>query len=318
MKNLLTCLTIGVCLSGNMNSAASNATGEAQNKVNWHKFEWHTQTNNYFHDTPNQVMVANFHVGGIPEVQTFILTLSNPFSLLYDYGYDNMVYRNPAFATRTESVQRISTMREQVLRDLEISINRQLLGEDNMRIITTEESARENRIKGELGFGLFHRNRKILLIDNQGERFASVEELPASIEQHVLFVPMKVEAGLLVIPVTIAGRETEMFFDGSSRPALVVFQNRTFRQIVSTREAPEKLMHVTMQNEFVELKGFAPEITMLFKGMPLADYNVYHSGERAPSGIRGKISQAFFRDYIMIFDYKNERFGIVKPEDLNH
>ncbi len=319
MRNLLVAIVIiAHGLPGMMRAEASHPNvNEAQELINWHSFEWHTQTNTYFHDTPSHVMVANFHIGGIPEVQTFILSLSTPFSLLYDYGYESMVYRNPAFATRIESVQRVSTSRDQVLRDLELSINRQLLGEDNMRILPTREDTRDSKVKGELGFGVFHRNKKVLLIDNPGERFASVDQLPASIEQHVLFVPMKVEAGYLVIPVTIGGREVELFFDGSSRPALVFFHNRTFRQIASSRPASEKLMHITMGNEFLELEGFEPDATLLFKGLPLASYNVYNSGERAPSGIRGKISQPFFKDYIMVFDYHNERFGIVNPKDIN-
>lgn len=319
IKNLLVnILLIAIGLSGKLSAEASNPSlNSAQNDIKWHKFEWYPQSNNYFHDTPNHVMIANFHIGGIPEVQSFILTLSTPFSLLYDYGYENMVYRNPAFATRIESVQRVSTTKDKVLKDLELSVNRQLLGEDNMRILPTQEATRDSRIKGELGFGVFHRNKKILLIDNPGEQFASVDELPESIEQHALFVPMKVEAGYLVIPVTVGGREAEMFFDGSSRPALVIFHNRTFRQIISSVPAPEKLMHLTMRNDFVELEGFEPQATMLFNGLPLADYNVYNSEEKGPSGIRGKISQPFFKDYIMIFDYKNERFGIVNPEDIN-
>ncbi|MFW5663583.1 MAG: hypothetical protein ACOCYD_00945 [bacterium] len=309
----------GICLSGvyATHGSDTNLSAASQNQINWHTFSWHSQDGNYFENIPHKVMKADFHIGGIPEVQTYIFTLSTPFSLLYDYGYEAMVYRNPAFATRLESVQKASTMRDRVLTDLELSIDKQILGEENLRIIPTEEATRNSQIKGELGFGVFHRNRKILLVDNPGTRFACIEELPESIASKVQFVPMKVESGMLVITVSIDGRETEMFFDGTTRPALVVFHNRTFKQLASSQPVPENLLHITMNNEFMEIEGYQPDAFIFFNGLPLARYNVYKSGEKAPSGIRGKISQPFFKDYLMIFDYKNGRFGIVKPEDID-
>ncbi len=318
MNKLIKCLIVVICFSGFNAMLAKSQNAEKSQPINWHSFEWHTQSNHYFSDKPHRIMLGNFHIGGIPEVQTFIISLNSPFSVLYDYGYDNMVYRNPAFATKVESVQRASTLHDRVIRDLELSINKQIFGEEDMRIITTEKESRNDKIKGELGFGIFHRNQKILLVDNPGSQFACIEEIPAEMEEKITFVPMKVEMGYLVVPLTIGTREVEMFFDGTSRPALVVFHNRTFRQLASSNAVSEKLYHITEDNEYMEIEGFEPEEEILFKGLPLSSYNVYNSGEKAPSGIRGKISQAFFENYIMIFDYKNGRFGLMKPREENN
>jgi hypothetical protein len=139
--------------------------------------------------------------------------------------------------------------------------------------------------------------------------------LPAAIAEKTIFVPMKVELGFLVIPVMIEGKEVEMFFDGTSRPALVVFNNRTLRQIASSIPTEEKLIHNTGRNSFL-LQGFEPEKNVLFGNLPLSRFNVFVSDEKAPSGIRGTISRAFFDEYILIFDYPNERFGVVSNELL--
>lgn len=313
MKRMITCTMVTVMISVQM-WAQGIATEEMQN-IKWHKFEWYTQENVYFENTPNKVMLGNFHVSGIPDAQGMAINLNSPLTFIFEGTYDYMVYRNPSLANQTEVVQRVSNLRERVVRNMEISINRHIIGEENLLVQANPEESQNSKIKGLLGFGIFHRNKKILIIDNVEARFASLDELPAGIAERTIFVPMKVELGYLVIPVTIDGKEVEMFFDGTARPALVVFNSRTQRQVASSKPADEKLMHNTGRNS-VLLNGFEAEKDILFGNLPLSRFNVYVSEERAPSGIRGTISRAFFDDYIMIFDYQNERFGVVSNELL--
>ena len=289
--------------------------GALSDNINWHTFEWYYGQNSFFETIPNRVMVGNFTISGLPETQPFMISLSSLFSFVYEDAWENMVYRNQDFARRTETVTHLGNIRERILRDIDFSINRQPVGEENLRIIPSENG--NGQFRGVLGFGMFHRQQQILIIDNKESRFANVEVLPEAMEQATDFVPMKVEAGYLVIPVTIGNRTVEVFFDGTTRPAMVLFHNRTYRQLISSRPAAEKLFHTTLENEMVYLEGFETGEDIYFQSMPLSKHDVYYSSERAPSGIRGRISQEFFSDYIMIFDYRNGRFGICKPDLLS-
>jgi hypothetical protein len=284
--------------------------------INWHTFQWETHGNTYFTNTPHKVIVTNLKISGIPDLQKFTLDLSTPFSYLYDFAYDGILYRNPSFAEKSETVQRITNFSETVVREIELSVEREVLGLEDMTIKKTDEANRNTETMGTLGFGIFHKNKKILLVDNPGGRFASMEELPAALVNEVSFVPMRVEAGYLVIPVTIEEKVYDMFFDGTSRPALIVFNNRLFKQTSSNVPASEKLSHLESGNNRILLDGYEPSADLLFNGMDLQEFNVYKSSERVPSGIKGVVSRAFFDDYVMIFDYKNGRFGLLKPESL--
>lgn len=253
----------------------------------------------------------------MPGNQPFIFSLKSPFSLIYEDAFELMVHRNPVFASQVENSQRVSSVREKILRDVELSINRSILGADNLRIVNIRPEGMDEKIKGILGFGVFHRNQSILLIDNTGSRFAMLEELPETIQKHAHLVPMKVEAGYLVIPVNVGGREVELFFDGTSRPGLIMFGNRATRQVASGQQLDQHLNYHTDDGQIIPLEGFYPEEIIYFGQLPLGQFNVYRSNERAPSGIRGRISQPFFDDYIMIFDYKNGRFGIIQQDVLS-
>lgn len=295
---------------------SSAQTHEIEN-ITWHSFEWESRGNTFFTNTPHKQIVTNLKISGIPDLQKFTLDLSSPFSQLYDFAYDGILYRNPSFAEKSETVQRISNFMETVVRDIELSVERQVLGLEDMTIKKTDEGNRISEIKGTLGFGIFHKNQRILLVDNPGARFASIEDLPELLEVEASFVPMRVEAGYLVIPITIENKVYDMFFDGTSRPALVVFNNRLFKQTTSNNPAAEKLTHIMAGNNNLLLDGYEPSADLLFNNMDIKEFNVYKSDERAPSGIRGVISRAFFDDYVMIFDYKNGRFGLVRPESLS-
>ncbi|MFW5708009.1 MAG: hypothetical protein ACOC12_08820 [Bacteroidota bacterium] len=312
MKRLFISILTSVVISGFIWGKESPEEQKNTDQIRWLPFQWQSQ-NDYFEQTTNEVMLLNLHIGGIPEVQTFIFNLSTPFSFVYEHGYESMVYRNPDFATRVETVQRVSTMKDRILRDLDITINRNLLGQDHMRIIALDRQTQNDQIKGEMGFGIFHRYKKILLVDNTQARFTNLDELPGEIESKATFVPMRVEAGYIVLPLTIANREIDMIFDGSSRPALLTFHNRTFRQVISSEPAAEKLKHINMNGEYSEVEGYLPKAEVFFQGLPLKNHNIYNVSEKIPGSIRGQISQAFFSDYIMIFDYRNERFGLYKP-----
>lgn len=284
--------------------------------IHWHPFEWVVSQDMHYPGSTSREMLGSFQISGMPGNHSFLISLSTPFSHIYEDAFHLMIHRNPSFADKVENSQRVSAVKERVLRDIELSINREIIGTDNMNIVLNRAETTDETIKGVLGFGIFHRTQNILMIDNPGNRFAAIDELPETIELSAYFVPMRVEYGYLVIPVTINNREFDLFFDGSSRPGLVMFGNRATRQVASDTAAPENLTYITHDNQWVALEGFLPDGTIQFGNLPLGQFPVFRSNERPRSGIRGKISHPFFDDYTMIFDYKNGRFGIIQNDAL--
>lgn len=313
-RNLLTAVLL---LTMSWTVASDGDILNSNSEVQWQSFDWHIEHDRYFAGSTSREMLGSFQISGIPGNHPFMFSLSSPFSHIYEDAYDLLVHRNPAIASKVENSQRVTAERERVLRNIELSMNRNIIGSDNMQIIRHRPENSDQRIKGMIGFGMFHRAQAILIVDNPGSRFASLETLPDEFEKHAHFVPMKVESGYLVIPITAGNREIEVFFDGSSRPGLIMFGNRATRQVASQQAAPSGLFYTDASHQTVSLDGFIPQETLYFGNFPLGQHNVFRSNERGPSGIRGRISQPFFDDYLMIFDYKNGRFGIVKYELLS-
>lgn len=281
--------------------------------LRWYSFEWAEQEKTWFENTPGRIIVGKFHISGLPDAIALAINPGTPYSYVSTQAYESMIYRNPSIADQLEEVQRTVAHRERLLKKVDISINRQLLGEENIFIQGNGNELPSQKVKGMLGFGMFHRNSKILVIDNTASRFTSLDELPQEWEDQATFIPMKVESGLLVLTVTINGKPVEMFFDGSSRPATVFYHKGTYRQNASSRTAPEALSHFNGRN-MSAIKGSEAGNSILFGQLPLAPLPVYYSKEKAPAAIKGTLSRACFDEYIMIFDYSNSRFGIMKPE----
>jgi hypothetical protein len=158
MKRMITSIMMIVMIQMQM-WAQGLATEEMQN-INWLKFEWYAQENIYFRNVPNKVMLANFHVSGIPDAQVLAINLNSPFTQIFEGTYDYMIYRNPSLASRTEVVQRVSNLRERIMRNMEISINRQIIGEDNLLIQEPSDEFQGSKIKGLLVLESFTATKK--------------------------------------------------------------------------------------------------------------------------------------------------------------
>jgi hypothetical protein len=310
MKPLITLFLFILIMIPGVYSQNKNAT---PSNIPWYSFEWVEQEKTWFDNIPGRIIVGKFLISSLPDALALAINPGTPFSHVSTQTYESMVYRNPSIADQLEEVQRTVAHRERLLKQVDISINRQLLGAENIYIQGNDDELPSPKVKGTLGFGMFHRNGKILIIDNTTSRFTSLDDLPQGWQDHAIFIPMKVESGILVISVTINGKPVEMFFDGSSRPATVFYHKGTYRQLASKQSAPEALHHFNGRNMNM-IKGSNAGTDILFGQLPLASLPVFFSKERTPAAIRGTLSRASFDNYIMIFDYKNSRFGIMKPE----
>jgi hypothetical protein len=280
-------------------------------EIHWQNFDWFNVQDKFLENTPERVITANLHLSGTIDPVKLEISLNNPHSVLNSKTFDEIIYFNPGIKDRIRTEQRTGHYQQRILNKSVISLDNRIIGEDEFLIIQNPNES--STIKGNLGFGLFHRDRKILLIDNVNSRFAITEDLPEYIEATASFVPMKVVTGYIVIPVEIEGRQVEVFFDGTSRPALVLFHKATYRSLASPMVAAEKLRHRNNKNQSVSLMGYKSRSIVKFDRRPLKKYDVYYSAEKIPARVKGKISRAFFDDYILILDYKNERFGMALP-----
>lgn len=312
MKTLQLFLATLSCFSYVAGNGSSQILSTGQ-QVNWHTFQWHPEENGYMVNTSHHVMVVDLRIEALPETYSFMLNMNSPHSFLYEHTYEAITYRSPLLRNKVQTIPRPGNVFERLITGLSVGLNGQFVGEDNMRIIPDNGSGQ--RIRGLLGFGVFYQNEKVLLIDQPGSRLAWIDELPEQWEEKASLVPMIVEMGQIMIPVSVNGRTENMLFDGTTRPAMIAYHNRTFNQVSSSQKARDKLIR---NNGSIDepLEGYVPKEELFFEGNPLTAHDVYLLRQRTPSRIRASISQVFFEDYILIFDYKNQRFGILNPSDL--
>ena len=131
---------------------------------------------------------------------------------------------------------------------------------------------------------------------------------------------MQASPSFLGLRIRANGKSIRLSFDGESTPALVLYRNRDFGNIASERSVPDSLRYFYPQsNRYIMLEGRAPKADLYFGPYKLKSHNVYLMPERDRrlGSDRGLITQPFFQDYILIIDFKNDRFGIVTPTVLD-
>jgi hypothetical protein len=235
--------------------------------------------------------------------------------MLYDFVFEDLSYRSSSIRNKTKTMQGIGNSQKYFLSEIDIFHEDYLLGIDNLDIYPTRKDEKESEFKGILGFGMFLRAEQALLIDNLNHRLAAVDQLPGYIEENARFVPMLVESGFLKIPVKINGKEHYAFYDGSARPALIVYNNGVFKDLATDHQTGDQLIMPEGDYNIKYVDGFKPSETKIsFAGLPLGSLNVYYSKENQPGKVKLSLSHAFFSDYLMIFDYKNKRFGLMEEK----
>lgn len=289
---------------------------ETPENISWFNFELHKQEKGFNLDKPHHNMMLDVYFGNLPVSAKMLFSMSSPRSMLYDFVFEDLKYRSSSIRNKTKTMQGIGKSQKYYLSEIDILVDENLLGVDNLDIYNTRDADKENLYKGILGFGMFLRANKILLIDNMNKRLAAVDDLPDYIEQNAKFVPMVVESGYLKIPVVVDEKEYFAFYDGSARPALIVYQKGLFKDMSTDREVKDQLMLPDGDFDVKYVKGYqaSAENEILFAGLPLEKFNVYYTKEKQPGKVKLSVSHAFFSNYLMIFDYKNNRFGLLEDK----
>lgn len=293
---------------------AQNQEGQ---QLNWTNFDWHVESEGYNLNTSHQNILLNVYFGNLPVSAKMLLSLNSPSSILYDFVFEDLSYRSSSIRGKTKTVQGVGNSESYYLNEIDISAEESLIGIDNLRIYPTKKEERKNDFQGILGFGMFHRDRKILIIDNVYNRLAVADVVPDYMEENTRFVPMQVENGYLTIPIRFDDKEIMAFFDGTSRPAMVVYHNGTFKKLSTDQAASGKLALPEGDFDVKLVEGFKAAGIIYFADLPLKNHDIYLDKMKQPNKIRASLSHAFFLDYVMVFDYKNGRFGLMEPKFLS-
>ncbi len=293
------------------------AQNQKDYELNWIEFDWHVEDHGYNLKTSHQNIVLDVYFGNLPVSAKMLISLSSPKSILYDYVFEDLSYRSSSIRGKTKTVQGVGNSESHFLNQIDIIAGDYLLGIENLRIFPTKKEERKNDFQGILGFGMFHREKKILVIDNVFNRLALADALPDHIEDNTRFVPMKVINGSLTIPLIFDDKEIMAFFDGTSRPAMVVYHNPVFKKMSTDQSAADKLALEEGNFDVKLIEGFKPAGNVYFADLPLKNHDIYLDKKKQPGKVRASLSHAFFLDYVMVLDYKNGRFGVMESKFLS-
>ncbi|MFP4288546.1 MAG: hypothetical protein ACLFQS_04755 [Bacteroidales bacterium] len=285
--------------------------------LNWTDFDWHVEDQGYNLKTSHQNIILDVYFGNLPVSAKMLISLNSPQSILYDYVFEDLSYRSSSIRGKTKTVQGAGNSESYFLNEIDITAGDELLGIENLRIFPTKKEERKNDFQGILGFGMFHRDKKILVIDNVFNRLAVADALPAYMEENTRFVPMQVLNGFITIPLRFDDKEIMAFFDGTSRPAMVVYHSGTFKKLSTDQAAADKLALPEGNFDVKLIEGFKPGGIIYFADLPLKNHDIYLDKMKQPDKVRASLSHAFFLDYVMVFDYKNGRFGIMETKFLS-
>lgn len=295
-------------------SAMGHQPQETPENIHWVHFKWGTSDNHYNLPNPKAFMIIHPSLENLDGQMEFHLNLNIPQNILYQRGYNNLTWRNPGIASKIESLQGAGTTQRKILKEIEIGFQGNILAIDEFQI--RENPDEDSRVFGVLGFNVFAKNQTILVIDYPGQKIAFMKALPEQWMEKVLFTPMDIHLGYIQLPIMAGRKKVTLAFDGTSRSALVITNKSLYNQMITNEKTTEKLWVRGGGLDGNLLEGHLPQTMLRMGNMPLKPYNVYYWPEGRISKSQGYISQAFFDDYVLILDYPNRRFGLLRPSDL--
>lgn len=284
--------------------------------INWHAYHWLSVEDYGNLNNPRGIICTNVLVEGISSLKCFQISLDIQYSYIYDDGMDILLWRNPGLENQMLNLQAAGKSRTKVLQEANISIDNNNIGFADLRVINRQNDSEDAEVSGFLGYEFFSSTNKILLLDQPGARWAITEKIPESWNDRAHFTSMNATPNHLSIQVTANDRRLNLAFDPSPKPALILYRNRDYRRVVSKVNATDSLIYYPPRiRENLKLAGKAPAADIYFGRYKLKNHDVYLMPEREHR--RGKrnglITMPFFEDYIVIIDFKNNRFGIIPP-----
>ena len=166
-------------------------------------------------------------------------------------------------------------------------------------------------------WGLDARLGKTVLLDFKNQRIAFLDQ-PVN-EQLISFVQFKFEKNRIKVPLTINGKEYYFLYDSGASlfPIMTVKKGWDLINPVATSDT---IKRVSTWGKYYDVYGALLAAKVYIGDTPLApktiyyhpDPDKYHGPVFDEAGVIGSIGNSYFFDQILVIDFKNNRFGVVK------
>lgn len=164
-------------------------------------------------------------------------------------------------------------------------------------------------------------NKKILVIDYINQRLCSIETLPAEWVQKIDFVDIEYieENNWILLSLQVGDTVRKVVFDTGSSLFPLVSSPSKIAQISDYTQCADSLKVSSWGNEEV-VYGYVPETNVSLGTNRLESLLVYSSQglddeSLDGAGFWGIVGNRYFLNKVVVIDYKNQKFGILNPED---
>ena len=158
---------------------------------------------------------------------------------------------------------------------------------------------------------------KTVLVDFKHQRIAFLDQ-PVN-DRFVSFVPFRLEKNRIKVPLTINGKEYYFLYDSGASlfPIMTVKKGWDLINPVATSDT---IKGVSTWGKYYDVYGAPLGAKAYLGNSPLTaktiyyhpDPDKYHEPVFDEAGVVGSIGNSYFFDQILVIDFKNNRFGVVK------
>lgn len=300
----------------NLYSINKEDNGNKETEITWYPFEWLPSDSDNKLENPHAIIRFNPTIEGVPGLRGFQMCLDIADTYIYESAFESLLWRKPDLDKKVLRLHAAGRTQTRVLEDVEIVLGGDLLGYNDIKVIDSRNEPEDINISGFFGYNFFRSIEKIVVVDYGRSRFALLDNIPDEWQGKAHMVSMQTSPSFMSLSIRANSRRIRLSFDMEPNPALVLYRNRDFKRIASEGVVKDSLRYfIPHENRYIMLEGKPPKVDLYFGPYKLKSHNVYLMDEKDHriGGDRGLITPAFFEDYILIVDFKNDRFGIMPP-----
>jgi hypothetical protein len=296
-----------------------DSLSEKSNQITWFEFNWLANPYYYNLNVEKAHILVDVRFENLQAPYPFYFRMMSTENSMFNRTKEAMIWHYPDFQKKL--IQRQSAGRSVIEHFPELIIrlgdSRILYGGAHFKVnpdpIASKYNEHASKVGGTLSAELF--KNKVLYIDFPNQKIGYSDGIIEGYLNRGLFTKLQFTDGYITIPVRINNKRYWFWLSGDSTPALEVYNERLFNRIKSHIISKDSLLVYNDSNRPELVSGFSASADPYFEAFKLKKQNVFYV-ERKKTNFKGKkisgtISNAFFFDYTMIIDYKNQRFGIV-------
>ena len=300
----------------------NDTISERRERVNWFEFEWIGNSEYYNFNLDKAHMIVEVRFENLHETYPMEFRLTGRENFMFTKTRRSMVWHYPAAEQLIEARQ--SAGRTRIEHFPEIAM---ILGEERVRFGITSfrvvpdppraaQTELISKTYGAISGNIFH--DKVLFIDLEGQRMAFDNEIPWSFMSKGEFVDFELILGYITITVNINERDYNFWVLGEFQPAVEIYNKRLYGRIISSNQVTDSLLVYNELNQSELVAGNEPAYGVYLGDKNLKRLNYYYVEKSKTRFNRrriiGTLPLSIFSEYIIVIDYKNQKFGIV-PRD---